>query len=82
MNIAMIRMIDRWVGMPVCWALTLWERLVSRWRRTPPTVPKHLLCIELSEMGSAIIAYTALQKLQAMYPDAALYFLIFAEMDL
>jgi len=79
MNIAMIRMIDRWVGMPVCWVLTLWERLVSRWRRTPPVTPKHLLCIELSEMGSAIIAYTALQKLQAMYPDAALYFLIFAE---
>ena len=80
-GIALIRKIDLWLGIPLCWLLTMFEKLRSLFprRSSLSACPKNILFIELSEMGSAIIAYSALQKTKELYPDANLFFLIFDE---
>lgn len=81
MKISVVRKIDRWLGIPLCWILTAFDRLSSFFRITSKTStsPENIVFIELSEMGSAIIAYSALQKSQELYPEANLFFLIFEE---
>lgn len=72
-----MQLVDRWVGIPLCAGLS-----VVRWFGSliyPPSnhKPKKVLFIELSEMGSAIIAHSALTRVQNLFPDAVPYFLIF-----
>ena len=41
------------------------------------TSPKNILVIEISEMGSVILAYSMLQEVKRRYPHANIYFLMF-----
>ncbi|MBI4767636.1 MAG: glycosyltransferase family 9 protein [Deltaproteobacteria bacterium] len=77
MNIDLVRKIDYWAGIPACWLLTLVNRLIKPLSRRPPPSPEKFLFIELSEMGSAILAYPAMKVLKKAYPSAELFFLIF-----
>jgi ADP-heptose:LPS heptosyltransferase len=76
-----MRRIDFWVGVPltavISGALRLW-RLV---RPAPTGKPagRGLMFIELSEMGSTILADPAMKRAQALFPEAELHFLIFAK---
>jgi ADP-heptose:LPS heptosyltransferase len=85
MNLDLIRAIDKWVGIPACFILSLAHRMANRltaWRSTGPpqqTPPKRMLFLELSEMGSAILAYPAMKYVARGYPGAELYFLIFEQ---
>ena len=72
-----MQIVDRWVGIPLCAGLS-----VVRWFGSliyPPSnhKPKKVLFIELSEMGSAIIAHSALTRVKTLFPEAEPYFLIF-----
>lgn len=75
MNVNAMRYIDRFVGVPVTFILTLFDRLLC-WRSKQKQTPKRILWIELSEMGSTIIADPAMRKAQQHY-DAELFFVIF-----
>lgn len=80
MNVNLVRIIDYWIGAPVCFALTVFNaaaELAGLKRKIRE--PKKFLFIELSEMGSAILAYPAMAYLKKNYPDAELFFLIFAK---
>jgi ADP-heptose:LPS heptosyltransferase len=73
-----MRWVDRWVGIPLCAIATPWVLLLDQLRRTRSSriqTPQRVLFIELSEMGSAIIADPALRDAQRR--GAELYFLIF-----
>ena len=77
MNIDTMRRIDRWAGVPLTFALTLLARLVEPMRsRQLVARPQRVLCIELSEMGSTILADPALRKLRDR-TGCELYFVIF-----
>ncbi|MCK4390285.1 MAG: glycosyltransferase family 9 protein [Desulfobacterales bacterium] len=85
MNLDLIRAIDKWVGIPACFFVSLAYRILDRVkyspRHEPPqatTCPK-MLFIELSEMGSAILAYPAFKYVLRRYPGAELYFLTFEQ---
>ena len=73
-----MRRVDRWAGVPLCFAATgvlhLWWRL----RRRPPRPIRRVLFIELSEMGSTILADPAMRKARE-HTGAEIYFVIFAE---
>ncbi|RAU23471.1 glycosyltransferase family 9 protein [Paramagnetospirillum kuznetsovii] len=74
-----MRQIDYWVGVPLCAVVSLCHRL---WRLFSPEKPgngRDILFIELSEMGSTVIADSAFRRAQTLFPDARLYFLIFAK---
>ena len=85
MNLDLMRAIDKWVGVPACFALSLAHALRDRFRnnRTKKPregeLPKRMLFLELSEMGSTILAYPAMKYLSGRYPGAELYFLIFEQ---
>jgi ADP-heptose:LPS heptosyltransferase len=72
-----MRRIDRLVGVPLCFLATLAVRLRDLVRRQPRPI-RRILFIELSEMGSTILADPALRKARDR-TGAALYFVIFAQ---
>jgi ADP-heptose:LPS heptosyltransferase len=76
MRIQTMRNIDYFVGIPLCFLASGTQRLLHLLQRTPPGSPKKVLFIELSEMGSTILAEPAMQKLKKA-SGAELYFLIF-----
>ncbi len=73
-----MRAIDHWVGVPLCAIasplVALMDGIKNIFDRGPE-VPKKLLFIELSEMGSAILVDPAMRNAQAR--GAELFFLIF-----
>jgi ADP-heptose:LPS heptosyltransferase len=75
MKVDSMRAIDRWVGIPLCFALT---RLLRLFVRKAPTrqPPRRILFVELSEMGSTILADPALRKARDQF-GAELFFVIF-----
>ena len=80
MRIDSMRRIDFWVGRPLAALLTGVHRLVQAFR--PPRAPaqiNRILFIELSEMGSTIIADPAMRRARELNPGAELYFLIFSK---
>ena len=75
MNVDTMRAIDRWIGMPSCFVLTQINRLLSR-GKGDVQLPRRILFMELSEMGSTILADPAMRKAHAK-TGAELYFVIF-----
>jgi ADP-heptose:LPS heptosyltransferase len=69
-----MRAVDFWIGVPLSFLCTQLVRLLG----TPkgPAKPERILFIELSEMGSTIIANPALEKAKNEL-GAEIYFLIF-----
>ncbi|MDR2884419.1 MAG: glycosyltransferase family 9 protein [Deferribacteraceae bacterium] len=74
MNVNTMRAIDRYAGTPLCFVATIFSKLFCRHKKEEK--PKNILFIELSEMGSAILADPAMRKAQREY-DANLFFVIF-----
>ncbi len=74
MNVDTMRRIDRWAGVPLCFAMTLALRLLGG--RRPSGPPRRVLFIELSEMGSTILADPAMRRVAETF-GAELHFVIF-----
>ncbi|MBN2018077.1 MAG: glycosyltransferase family 9 protein [Candidatus Cloacimonetes bacterium] len=81
MDVEHIRKIDKWLGIPMCAFLSFlyWVRTIFKPSLKKPVNPKNILFVELSEMGSAILAYSTLQKTKVLFPDSTIHFLIFEE---
>jgi len=77
MNVDTMRRIDRLAGVPLCALATLALRLRGLFRSRPPQQVRRILFVELSEMGTTILAEPAMRKARARFP-AELYFVIFA----
>ncbi len=76
MKVDTMRTIDRYAGVPICFVLAVFYK-VLHWFAPAKVVPvKNALFIELSEMGSAIIADPAMRKLRDE-AEADLFFVIF-----
>jgi len=76
MKIDTMRKVDYFAGIPLCFFASLLIWLFSLFRHKKPTTPSKVLFVELSEMGSAILADPAMRKIQNKC-NAALYFVIF-----
>ena len=79
MNVAFMRFVDYWFGVPLAIATTVLVRLWDLFR-APLNLPKFLndrqrvLFIELTEMGSAILADPAMKRVASQHD---IYFVIF-----
>jgi len=73
-----MRAIDRRVGVPLCALASALATLRGRFGRRPAAPVRRALFVELSEMGSAILADPAMRRL-AERASAELYFAIFAQ---
>jgi ADP-heptose:LPS heptosyltransferase len=80
MEPTVMRKIDYWLGMPLCFALTIWhklKKLMGVQGSEGDERPRRVLFIELAEMGSTVVLYPAIQAFKRRYPEANLYFLLF-----
>ncbi len=78
MKVDTMRRIDHLAGVPLCGLLSGWLRLWRYFRPAEKKAPRRVLLIELSEMGSTLLADPAMQKLKREL-NAELYFVIFAK---
>lgn len=80
MKVDFMRAIDRRLGVPLCFILSGLHRLRKIFSK-PRLIhdPERILFIELSEMGSMVLAYSLFRKTQELFPEAELYFLTFKE---
>jgi len=76
MKVDTMRQIDYYIGVPLCFLGSIFQRLVRLLIKSDMKPPKNVLFIELSEMGSAILVDPAMRKLKRE-TDAELYFAIF-----
>jgi len=78
MNVNTMRKVDQWVGIPFCFIISpfCWLADLLRSAKTQMPDTRKTLFIELSEMGSALIADPAMRKLKRE-SSAELYFVIF-----
>ena len=85
MNINLQRWIDRWVGIPLCAAVSAFDAVIKRFK--PPAElramaeaePRAIVVILLSEMGSLELAHDMLKRLKTRYPNAPLHALLFGK---
>ena len=78
MKVDTMRRIDHLAGVPLCWLVSSVLRLWRSFQPAAKTTPHKILLIELSEMGSTILADPAMQKLKREQ-NAELHFVIFAK---
>jgi ADP-heptose:LPS heptosyltransferase len=78
MDVRFQKMVDRWAGIPLCAALSLWHaigRLRSGGMPAPP--PRRILVILLSEMGSLVLAEPMFRRLRERHPAAEIHMMLF-----
>ena len=70
---------DRWIGVPLCAALTFVRKLLER--RLPPFSSQihRILFIKLAEQGSTVLAYPAIQRAAEMVGRDNIYFVVFED---
>ena len=74
-----LQTIDRVVGVPLCFLMTLARRLFTR-RLPPGPVPvRNLLFVKLAEQGSTVLAIAAISKAVQMVGRENVYFIVFEE---
>ena len=76
MKVDTMRQIDYYIGVPLCFFGSIFQRLVRLLIKNDIKPPKKVLFIELSEMGSAILVDPAMRKLKKE-AGVELYFAIF-----
>lgn len=92
MKVRTTQIVDFWAGVPLCLLLSVFAKarrvlrdfssLISfaqGKKPAKPTTNKNILFLELSEMGSAIIAHSALTLTKKSFPDANLFFMVFSK---
>ena len=72
---------DKIVGIPICFFFTLWSRLKKSLSHRPTKSEQFgkILFIQLTEIGSAILSYSAIKRINEAYPKAEIYLLTLSE---
>ncbi len=79
MNINVQRWIDRWVGIPLCAAVSCAEAISRSFKTKTDVAPRAIVIILLSEMGSLVLAHDMFARLKTRYPNAELHALLFGK---
>ena len=78
MDVDLIRKIDYLFGVPVCFVLSLVRRVFGRnSKQFDSFATQRIAVFQISEMGSAISAYGAIDYLKQRYDRSAVYYVIF-----
>ena len=79
MNINLQRWIDRWVGIPLCAAVSVLDAITRPFKTQTDAAPRAIVIILLSEMGSLVLAHDMFTRLKTRYPNAELHALLFGK---
>ncbi len=79
MNFQFMKQIDYWIGIPLCFVLTMVNSLVCSLspRKTSRKKPRKILLIKPSEMGAIVLSHPLITRIKSEYPGAKIYFLTF-----
>jgi ADP-heptose:LPS heptosyltransferase len=76
-TLRLMHLLDYWLGIPLCALLSVAERVRTLLSPPAPAAPGRMLVIELSEMGSVVMAYPALSEAVERLGAANVWFLTF-----
>ena len=79
MNVKLLQRSDRWVGIPLCFALTALRALFARSVPDCSRPPRSLLVVKLAEQGSTVLAYQALRRAGEIVGPENVYFIAFED---
>jgi ADP-heptose:LPS heptosyltransferase len=79
MNVRVLQQIDRWIGVPLCIALTGWRRIADTFRVEEDDSPERILVVKLAEQGSTVLAQPALREAVKRVGAANVFFLAFED---
>jgi ADP-heptose:LPS heptosyltransferase len=79
MNIDLVRKIDLWCGVPLCFLCSIFNGIVAFFvpARPGPRPVRKILLIKFSELGAIILSFPLMARLKREYPGAEFYFLTF-----
>ena len=77
---ATLQIVDRWIGIPVCFFLTLVDRFLRLPRAGAGAVkPRRILFVKFAEQGSTVLASPAIRSAVRMVGRENVYFIVFKE---
>jgi len=76
MNVKALQRADRWLGVPLCFLLSLARAVLGRSAPDCSQRPRSLLFVKLAEQGSTVLAYAALQRAADMVGRENVYFIV------
>ena len=77
MRVRLTQIIDYWVGVPMAALFSVLHGVRCLFCRPRTAAPRKILFMEISEMGSAILAYSSLVQARQIIGSDELYFLVF-----
>ena len=78
-SVSTMRRVDRWLGVPACFLLTLVRRLFGRGRSSDLPRVSRVLFVKLAEQGSTVLASRAIRRAIRLVGAEHVYFLLFEE---
>jgi ADP-heptose:LPS heptosyltransferase len=78
MNVKALQTADRWIGVPLCAALTLLRSVFDR-SSAASQRPRSILIVKLAEQGSTVLAYAALRRAAQLVGRKNVYFIALEE---
>lgn len=79
MDVASMRLVDRWVGVPVCAGLTVLRKIGDLFGGKAQTPPQRILFVKLAEQGATVIADSALRTASNQVGRDNVFALVFAQ---
>src|SRR5437870_5719066 len=78
MNVATLQKIDRYLGIPLCFTLTLARKIIE-FGPAHRGQPCNILFVKLAEQGSTVLAFPAIRRAVEMAGRENVYFIVFDE---
>lgn len=78
MNIRLMRFVDRYLGVPLCWISGLFHRRFTRRRISFQNPPRAILIIKFFGMGSILLSAPFVVALREAFPESRVYYLSFS----
>jgi ADP-heptose:LPS heptosyltransferase len=79
MKVASLQKIDRWLGVPLCFALTLFRKMAGQKSLPQTKTVRNILFVKLAEQGSTVLAYPAIRRAVEIAGRENVYFVVFNE---
>ncbi len=81
LNTQALQIIDRWLGMPACAALSLFRKIADLFSspQIGPVQPKKILFVKFAEQGSTVLAFPAIARAIEMVGRENVWFVVFEE---
>lgn len=81
MGVDFMRMMDKWLGIPCCFFLSLIAFCLRPFTSRDSSPVRKILFLQISEMGSSVSAYSSILKAKELFPGAEISYFIFQEMQ-